>query len=189
MGDPGLGAVDHPTVALPDGLGAQGGGVRTGGRLGEAVRPEQAAAQHGGQVLDLLLLGAVGGEGVGRERVDADAQADGEPGRGQLLQDLEIDLVGLVAAAVLGRVRQAQQAGFGEQTEDLTRETSRVLLLRGPGRYLALGDLPDEGEQIPRLFRRQLTLHRLRVAVGHGVGLLPVRAPAVRPGVGGGSAW
>jgi hypothetical protein len=84
-------------------------------------------------MLGLLLLGAVLGEGVAGQGVDADAEADGESGRGQLLEDLEVDLVRLVPAAVLGVVRQAEKPGFGEQSEDLAREEPGVLLLRRLG--------------------------------------------------------
>ena len=58
-----------------------------------------------GKVLGPLLLGAVAGEGVAGEGVDADAEADGEAGGGELLEDLEVDLVRLVAAAELLVVR------------------------------------------------------------------------------------
>ncbi|MEY9489892.1 hypothetical protein RKD26_005686 [Streptomyces calvus] len=61
-------------------------------------------------MLGLLLLGPVGGEGVGGEGVHADAEADGEAGRGELFEDLEVDLVRLVAAAVLGVVGQPEEA-------------------------------------------------------------------------------
>ena len=104
----------------------------------------------------------------------ADAEADGEPGRGELFEDLEVDLVRLVAAAVLGVVRQAEQSGLGEQGEDLAREVAGVLLLGRLGRDLALGDVADERDQIPGLLRGQLAVHRLRGAVGHGDALLPV---------------
>ena len=92
----------HPVVAVAHRPGAQRGGVGAGGGLGQAVGAEQPAAEHRGQVLGLLLLGAVGGERVAGQGVHADAEADGEPGRGELLEDLEVDLVRLVAAAVLG---------------------------------------------------------------------------------------
>ena len=93
--------VMHPVVAVAHRLGAQRGGVGARGGLGEAVRAEQAAAEHRRQMRGLLLLGAVAGERVAGQRMDADAEADGEPGRGELLEDLEVDLVRLVAAATV----------------------------------------------------------------------------------------
>ncbi|CAM5638611.1 hypothetical protein SALBM217S_02227 [Streptomyces griseoloalbus] len=85
----------------------------------------------------------------------ADAEGDGEAGPGELLQDLEVDLVRLVAAAVLGVVRQAEQAGLGQQGEQLPGEAARFLLLGGPGGDLALCDVADEREQVPGLVRGQ----------------------------------
>ncbi len=76
--------------------------------------------------------------------MDADAEADGEAGRGEFLQDLEVDLVGLVAAAVLGVVRQAEQAGAREQGEEFTREAAGVLLLGRLRDDLLLRDVADE---------------------------------------------
>lgn len=65
--------------------------------------------------------------------MDADAEADGEAGRGELFEDLEVDLVRLVAAAVRGVVRQAEQAGRGEEGEGLAGEAAGLLPLGRPG--------------------------------------------------------
>ncbi|MGX1253992.1 hypothetical protein RKD48_006503 [Streptomyces ambofaciens] len=124
----------------------------------------------------------------------ADAEADGEPGRGQLLEDLEVDLVRLLAAAELGVVGQPQQAGVGQEGEDLAREASGVLLLGRARGDLTLRDVADERDQVPSLIRGQLPVHRLRGAVGHGDALLPVghiggRAPWVEAAPPGRSAW
>lgn len=106
--------------------------------------------------------------------MDADAEADREAGRRELFEDLEVDLVGLVAAAVLGVVREAEQSRTGEQGEDLAREDSGVLFLGRPRGDLALRDVTGQRDQIPGLVRGQLPVHRLRGAVGHGDALLPV---------------
>lgn len=97
----------------------------------------------------------------------AGAEAHGEAGRGEFLEDLEVDLVRLVTAAVLDVVGQAEQSRFREQGEDLAREESGVLLLGRLRGDLALRDVADERDQIPGLVRGQLTVHRLRGAVGH----------------------
>lgn len=76
--------------------------------------------------------------------MDADAEADGEPGRGELLEDLQIDLVRLVAAAEFRVVRKSEQSGLGKQGEDLAREVPGVLLLGRVRGDLALGDVPDQ---------------------------------------------
>lgn len=58
--------------------------------------------------------------------VDADAEADRETGRGELFEYLEVDLVRLVAAAVFGVVREAEQSRFGEEGEGLPGEVPRL---------------------------------------------------------------
>ena len=57
--------------------------------------------------------------------------------------------------AVLGVVGQAEQAGLGQQGEQLAREAAGFLLLGGPGGDLALRDVADEREQVPGLVRGQ----------------------------------
>ncbi len=121
-----------------------------------------------------LLVGAVSGEGVAGQGVDADAEADGETGRGQLLQHLEVDLVGLVAAAVVGAVGKSEEAGFGEEGEDLAREVAGFLLLGRPGSDLLGHDVADERDELPGLLGGQTAFHRLRGTVGHDGALLPV---------------
>jgi len=186
VGDPRLGAREHPVVAVADRLGAQGGGVRAGRGFGQGVGAEPVAAEHGGQMLGPLLLGAVGGERVGGQGVHAQAQADGQAGRGQFLQDLQIDLVRLVPAAVLRVVGQAEQARAGQEAEHLTGETAGVLLLGRLRGDLVPGDVTHERDQLPGLVRGQLPVHRLRGAVGHGDALLPVGHSGGRtPWVGG----
>ena len=92
---PRLGAVDHPLVAVAPGGGAHRGRVGAGVRLGEAVGAEQLAAEHVGQPALPLLLGAAGGQAVAGQRVHRDADADAGPDGADLLEHLEVDLVGL----------------------------------------------------------------------------------------------
>ena len=54
-----LGAVEHIVVALKHGGGLLTGGVGTGAGLGQTERADLAAGQQVGQILHLLLLGAV----------------------------------------------------------------------------------------------------------------------------------
>ena len=91
-------------------------------RLGEAVGAEQLAAEHVRQPPPLLLLGAAGGQAEAGQRVHGDADADAGPDRADLLEHLEVDLVGLAAAAVLLGVGQAQQPGLAERAEDVAGE-------------------------------------------------------------------
>ena len=119
---PGLGALDHPLVAVAPGGGPHRGRVGAGVRLGEAVRAEQLAAEHVRQPALPLLLGAVGGQAEAGQRVHGDADADRGPDRADLLEHLEVDLVGHPAAAVLLGVGQPQQPGPAELEEDVARE-------------------------------------------------------------------
>ena len=54
-----LGTVEHVVVALKHGGGLLTGGVCTGAGFGKAERAYLLAAEQGGQILHLLLLGAV----------------------------------------------------------------------------------------------------------------------------------
>jgi hypothetical protein len=82
VGDPRLGAVDDPAVAVEHRLGLQGRGVGAAAGLGQAVRAEQLTAEHVGQPAGALLVGAEGGEGVAGEGVDARPEPDRQPARG-----------------------------------------------------------------------------------------------------------
>ena len=55
---PHLGAVQHPLVAVAHGRGEGAGDVGAAARLGEELHPELLALQDGGEVAQLLLLGA-----------------------------------------------------------------------------------------------------------------------------------
>ena len=61
VGDEGLGAVDHPLVAVALGGGADPGDVGAGARLGDPEGADQLALDGGDQVTLLLLLGARAG--------------------------------------------------------------------------------------------------------------------------------
>jgi hypothetical protein len=60
------------------------------------------------------------------------------------LQHLQVDLVGLTAAAVLLGVRQPQQAGLAEDAEELARELAARLVLGRPRRHLAVHEVAGE---------------------------------------------
>ncbi len=145
---PRLRPLDDPLVAVAAGGGAHRRRVGAGVRLGEAVGAEELAAEHVGQPRLLLLLGPAGHEPEARERMDRDAHADRGPHRADLLEHLEVDLVGQPAAAVLLRVGQPQQAGAAEHREHVTGER-RVRLGGGrPRRELVGRDLPDELQEL-----------------------------------------
>ena len=87
-----------------------GRGVAARLGLGQAVRREQVAAEQVRQPPGLLLGRARGGQGVAGEHVDAHAHGHRAPAAGQLLEHLQVDDVGLAAAAVLLGVRAARAA-------------------------------------------------------------------------------
>ncbi len=80
--------------------------------------------------------------------VDAGGHRDGGPASGELLQDLEVDLVGLASAAVLLGIDQAEQPGPAEGGEQsLGVALGPFVLLDARGEFL-VGDLPGEGDEI-----------------------------------------
>jgi hypothetical protein len=78
-----------------------------------------------GQPALLLLVGAEGGQREAGQRVHADAEADGQPAAAELLEHLQVDLVGLGRSPVLLLVGQPEQPGAAEGAEHLTRELPR----------------------------------------------------------------
>ena len=92
-----------------------------------------------------------------------DPDAHRRPHRGDLLEDLEVDLVGLPAAAVLLGVGQAQQPGLAQHREHVAREGLGGLRLGGARGQLAGRDLAGEGEEVSRLLGGQ------HAAGGHAV--------------------
>jgi len=106
VGGPGLGAGDDVLLALSPGPSGHRGRVGTGMRLAQAVGAQQLAAEQVRQEPLPLLLGAAGEQPEAGEGVYRDADADAGPHRGDLLEHLEVNLVGLTSPAVLLRVGQ-----------------------------------------------------------------------------------
>ena len=169
VGDPGLGAVDDVVVAVAHRAGDQRGGVRAGLRLGQAVAAEQLAADQVGQPARALLVGAELGQREAGQGVHADALGHRGPDGRELLDDLQVDLVGLAAAAVLLGVGQAEQAGLAQGAEHLAREPAVGLVRRGLRRELLAGQLAGQVEQRRGLLGRQVTVDGHRSARQHDV--------------------
>ena len=111
--------------------GRHRGDVGAGQRLGEAVGAELLAGEHARQQGLLLRRGcrtSPRGSRSGVCTLDADGHA--HPGRGDLLDDLEVDLVGLAAAAELLGVGQRQQAGAAQRAERLRAGSSSAAAAR-----------------------------------------------------------
>ena len=147
--DEGLGAVDHPLIALEPGPGAGGTGVRAGLGLGQAKGRQRPAGDQIGQPLLLLLLRA-----VGKDRVDAQpdtgrqCDADGLVDPPQLLDGhAQAGEVTVGAPELLGhhKTEQPQATHLGDEVD---RE---MLLAIPPGNVrsdLRLGELAHDGAEV-----------------------------------------
>ena len=127
-------------------------------RLGQAVGPEQGTADHLRQQVAALRLGAELVDREAGEGVHADAEGDAGPAGGELLDHLQVHLVGLAAAADVLTEGQTQQAGVAEQPEDLAREALLPLVLPGLGGQLGVGQLARQGDEVPGLLGGQFTV-------------------------------
>jgi hypothetical protein len=108
-------------------------------RLGQAVGPEQFAAEHARQPPVPLVAGAVRGQRQAGQRVHAHAEADREPGPGQFLDHLQVDLVWLAAATPALGIGQPEQAAAADDAEHLAREHRVPLRGLGPRADLLVG--------------------------------------------------
>ena len=128
VADPLLGAGDDVRVAVEGRAGLDRADVGAGLRLGQAVGTEPLAAEHPRQPGRALLLGRVGRDHRGGQRVHAEADGHARPDRGDLLDDLQVHLVRLAAPAQLLGERQAHQPRLAEQ--GVRRRRELALLLR-----------------------------------------------------------
>ena len=127
-------------------------------RFAQAVRAEQRAADQLGQQVAPLRLGAEVRDRRAGEGVHADAESDAGPPDRQLLEHLQVDLVGLAAAAHLLGEGQAEQAGVPQDAEDLAGEPLLPLVGRRLRRQLGVGQLAGQREEVGGLLGGQLTL-------------------------------
>ncbi len=133
VGDPRLRAGDDVVVALAHGAGLQRRGVGARRRLGQAVGAEQLAAEHVGQPALLLLVGAVRRDREAGERVHGHRHAHRQPGAGELLERLQVDLVGLAAAAeLLVRTGRDRSPALPERAQHVAGERRRRARRRRP---------------------------------------------------------
>ncbi|MCY1215033.1 hypothetical protein D9M72_268680 [compost metagenome] len=114
-GDEDLGAGNLVgTIGLGLGLGAQHAQVGTTMRLGQAHGAGPLAGDQLGQVGVLLLVGAMGGQGVHRAMGQAGVHAPGPVGLADHLADGKTQGFRQALAAVLDVVGQARPAAFDE---------------------------------------------------------------------------
>jgi hypothetical protein len=137
--DPRLGAVEDVLVAVPDGAGGQRRGVGATGRLGEAVRAEQLAAEHVRQEPLALRVRCRTWRRVAGQRVHRDRLRHAQPTGREDLQDLQVHLVGLGAAAVLLGIGQAEQTGPAKGAQYVAGELAARLVVVNSRSQLTVG--------------------------------------------------
>ena len=164
VADPGLAAAQHVggrvavAAALTDRAGRHRADVAAGLLLGQAVGAELLAREHAGEQGLLLGLGRERRHRVGRERVHRDPDGHAHPRRRDLLDDLEVDLVGLAVAAELLGVGEREQARGAQGAEDLGGEG----LVGGggpfgvvdPGAQFLVADLAGQVDEVLTLLGR-----------------------------------
>ncbi len=155
-----------------------------------------------GQPALLLLAGAVRRQREARQPVHAGGHRDRRPARAELLEDLQVHLVRLAAAALLLGVGQPEQPRLAERAEQPVGQRLGGLAGRGPRGELLVADVPDQREELGRLGRGQQAVdghgdlrERVRTRRRYVAGRLPAavrraarrRLPASRAGHGGGT--
>src|SRR5580698_740194 len=128
VGDEGLGAIQHPVVALADGSHAGAASVGTGGGFGQ---PPGADVFAGGQLADvfLLLLFAACQKNVVRteRRVCSYDDADRTVHAREFLDGGDVFDVAHAGATIFGRKNRAQQAEFSQFFDGGQRELAGLV--------------------------------------------------------------
>src|SRR6185312_2496937 len=158
VGHPGLGPVQAPAALRAGRAGAHRAGVAARVGLGQAVCPEQVAADQLRQPALALLLRAVVEQREAGQRLHRDADPDRRPAGPDLLQHLQVDLVRLAGAAVPLRERQAEQPRLAERAEHVPRE------------QLGVADLADQVEQVRGVLGGQQPVDRHQCSRGDSSG-------------------
>ena len=146
VGDEDLGAVEHPVPVLilhGGGLLALSIGARP--RLGESEGPDPLARAQLGQVLLLLLLGAVLKDGVAAQAgVGGQDDGRGAAHLGHLLHRHHVgQVIGPRPAVLLGQIN-AHHAQLGHLFDGLLRETLLLVHIRGDGLDLILREILEQ---------------------------------------------
>ena len=148
VGDPVLGAVDDPLLAVEDGRRLHPGGVRAGLGLGERERRRALAGRAARQE---ALLELVAAEQLDRQRaelLDHQDQRAGGVDLGDLLDRHVQHQRSRARAAVLDREGQAEDVLLGEQLADVPRVFGLLVDLgRARGDLLAR-DLADRRAEV-----------------------------------------
>ena len=132
VGDEALGAVEHIVVTLQNSGGLLAGGVGAGVGLGQAESADLLAAEQVGQILHLLLLGAVLIDGGAAQRgVGRHDNTSGAADLGQLLNAHSVGQhIAAGAAVLLGEV-DAHHAQLAHLLDGLHGEALFLIELLG----------------------------------------------------------
>ena len=142
VGDEDLGAVEHPVIAIQHGNGLLALRVGAGTRLGEAERADPFAAAQLGQVIFLLLLGAVFIDGsTAQGGVGGKDNAGGAADLGKLFDRHDIGEDVAAGAAVLFGEIDSHHAQLSHLLDGLFGEALFLIHLSSQGLYFILGKL------------------------------------------------
>ncbi len=169
IGNEALHAVEHIVVALQHGGGLLAGGISTGAGLGQTKSAQLTATEQIGQILHLLLLGAVGVNRITAKRgMGADNNGRGTAGLGNLLHAHGVGQVVRTGAAVLHGERDAQHAQLGQLRNGLLGETLLLVQLGGQGLDLVLCKFAIHLTEHLMLFRQRKIHVLFSLLCAHG---------------------
>jgi len=179
VGDPVLGAVDHPFVAVGHCPGQHPAGIGARLGLGQRERRRPLAAGAAGQEALLELVAAVQADRERSQLLHHQDQRRGRTRLGDLLHGHVQHQCAGAGAAVLGLERQPEDVLLGEQGPEIVRILGLLVDLRRPRRDPLLGDLTDRVAEVEMLLRDRVDLGE----GGHGVDATgQTERSALRPG-------
>ncbi len=156
VGDPVLGAVDDPLVAVEVGAGDHAGGVGAGAGLGEAEGGDGFAGGAGGEDAVLEFVGAEELDREGAELLGHEHEGGGAVGFGEFLDgDVEHEGDG-AGAAVFGVEREAEDVVFGEDLADFPAVFAFSSSSAARGATCSRGDGADELLELGDLVGQQV---------------------------------
>ncbi len=172
VGDPGLGAVEHPLVGglVVDGAGADRAHVAARVGLGGAERAQAhvvGGAEHLRGPLQDLLLGAVGGDGHRGQRGAGQRQRDAGIAPVQLLVD-DGDAHPAGLEHLVGEEVEGVQADPGGLLEDRPGGLLPFVPLRGGGADDVAGELVHPVADLAQVLAQFEAERRCGRLVGHG---------------------
>jgi hypothetical protein len=151
VGDPRLGTVEHPVIAVQPGPGLHRHRVGAGLPLGQRIGNHRLAAGNRRHDLLLQLVRAGDQHRHAAQLVDPGDQRGADADPGDLFDhDAAGHRVGAVTAVLLGQVHRVE-AGGGERLARLDGIPRVLIHVRGVRRDLFLGQCADRRAQLPVL--------------------------------------